>query len=155
MCVNIVPFEPRYATNFRDLNMAWLEKYFYVEAKDIVLLERSQESIIDKGGFIFLAEYRDTIVGCFSLIPFKKKFFELGKMAVDPDYQGLKIGQKLLDFAISFAKENHWDGLVLYSSTKLDVALHIYRKYGFKEVELEKDNPYERGDIKMELIFDS
>lgn len=155
MSIRIVPFEPKYAHSFRDLNIAWLKKYFHVEAKDALLLENCQESIIDTGGFIFLAEYKDEIAGCFSFIPFDERVFELGKMAVDPSYQGLKIGQKLLSFAIDFAKENQWRKIVLYSSTKLDAALYIYRKYGFVEVELEKELPYERSDIKMELVFDS
>lgn len=155
MSVRIVPFEPQYASCFKDLNLAWLKKYFHVEAKDLWLLENCQESILDIGGFIFLAEHRGEIVGCFSLIPFDEHVFELGKMAVDPKHQGLKIGQKLLSFAIDFAKENRWKSIVLYSSTKLDAALHIYRKYGFVEVELEKEIPYERSDIKMELVFNS
>ncbi|WP_425237317.1 GNAT family N-acetyltransferase [Ulvibacterium sp.] len=155
MSLRIVPFEPKYAHSFRDLNIAWLKKYFHVEDKDALLLENCQESIIDIGGFIFLAEYKGKIVGCFSFIPYDEKVFELGKMAVDPNHQGLKIGQELLSFAIEFAKENHWKSIVLYSSTKLDAALHIYRKYGFVEVELEKELPYERSDIKMELIFNS
>ncbi len=155
MSVRIVPFKPKYANSFRDLNIAWLKKYFHVEAKDALLLENCQESIIDIGGFIFLAEHKDEIVGCFSFIPFDEKVFELGKMAVDPSYQSLKIGQKLLSFAIEFAKENHWESIVLYSSTKLDTALYIYRKYGFVEVELEKEIPYKRSDIKMELVLDS
>ncbi len=155
MSVRILPFEPKYAKNFRDLNIAWLKKYFHVEAKDVLLLENCQESILDIGGYIFLAEHEGEIVGCFSLIPYGEKVFELGKMAVDPNHQGLKIGQRLLSFAIAFAKENHWKSIVLYSSTKLDTALHIYRKYGFVEVELEKEIPYERSDIKMELIFNS
>ena len=77
--------------------------------------------------------------------------YELGKMAVDPRYQGLNIGQELLKYSITFAKVKQWDKVVLYSSTKLDVALHIYRKYGFKDVPLEQDLPYARSDVKMEL----
>ena len=151
MSIKIIPFEPRYASNFRDLNQAWLEKYFFVEPKDVLLLEDCEHSIIEMGGYIFFSEYKKKMVGCFSLIKIKKDVFELGKMAVDEDYQGMKIGQQLLAFALDFARENNWKKLILYSSTKLDAALYIYRKYGFVEVLMEKDNPYERSDIKMEL----
>ena len=74
-------------------------------------------------------------------------------MAVDPSYHGLKIGQRLLTFAIDFAEKNNWHAITLYSSTKLPAALHIYRKYGFKEIQLEKELPYARSDIKMELVI--
>ena len=40
---------------------------------------------------------------------------------------------------------------MLYSSTKLTPAINLYRKVGFKEVELEKDSHYERSNIKMIL----
>jgi len=153
MSLKIIPFESRYACYFKDLNIAWLEKYFHVEPKDDVLLSDCENSILGVGGYIFMAEYKSEIVGCFSLIPYKENNYELGKMAVDPNYQGLKIGQKLLEYAIQFAKDNQWDVLTLYSSTKLPIALHIYRKYGFKHIELEKDLPYVRSDVKMELLL--
>jgi GNAT superfamily N-acetyltransferase len=133
------------------LNLAWLERYFYVEPEDIRLLGDCERAIIDEDGFIFFAEYDDRIVGCFALLRLDDKRYELGKMAVGPAYQGLKIGQKLLSFAITFAKKNRWHSLILYSSTKLDTALHIYRKYGFREVVLEREVLYARSDIKMEL----
>ncbi len=153
MSLRIIPFNTKYIRNFRDLNIAWLEQYFYVEPKDRELLENCEKSIIDSGGNIFFAKYEDEIVGCFSFIKIDDTVYELGKMAVDPNYQGLKIGQKMMSFAIDFAKEKNWNKLVLYSSTKLPTALYIYKKYGFIDVELEKDLPYARSDVKMELKF--
>ena len=153
MPVTIIPFEPLYAKAFKDLNIAWLEKYFYVESKDEILLKKCKESIIDQGGFIFFAKLDGDIVGCFSLIKLNENTFELGKMAVSEAHQGLKIGQQLLQFAISFAKQKNWKKLSLYSSTKLPTALHIYKKHGFVHVKLEEDLPYARSDVKMELVL--
>ena len=151
MSLQIIPFNPKYIKNFRDLNVAWLLKYFHMEPKDVELLENCKKSIIDKDGHIFLAEYKAEIVGCFSFIKLNETVYELGKMAVDPKYQGLNIGQELLKYSIDFAKSKQWNKIVLYSSTRLDAALHIYRKYGFKDVALEKQLPYTRSDVKMEL----
>ena len=44
--------------------------------------------------------------------------------------------------------------IVLYSNTTLQNAIYIYRKYGFVEVEMEENPPYERGDIKMEFVIE-
>jgi len=151
MSLKIIPFEPRYASDFKNLNLAWIERYFVVEQEDMRLLENCEQTIIAAGGHIYFAEYENSIVGCFAFIQNTDKIFELGKMAVDPDYHGLKIGQKLLSFALDFATTNQWDTIVLYSSTKLDAALHIYQKYGFEEVPLEENLTYLRSDIKMEL----
>lgn len=153
MNVNVVPFEPRFALAFKELNTAWLEAYFYVEVKDVLLLENCKENIIDKGGHIFIATINNNAVGCFSFIKITDTIYELGKMAVESNYKGHKIGQQMLTFSIDFAKQNGWEKIILYSSTKLPTALYIYKKHGFKEVELEKNLPYERSDIKMELIL--
>ena len=151
--LTIVPYEPKYTQNFKELNLTWITEYFIVEEKDRELLNNCESSIIDKGGYIFIGLWDNEPVGCFSLLKISEVNFELGKMAVSISHQGLKIGQDLLVFAINFARSKNWNTLLLYSSTKLDAALHIYKKFGFKEVTLENNNIYLRSDIKMELIL--
>ncbi len=153
MPLKIIPFESRFATVFKDLNKAWLERYFYVEPKDEEILEQCEEYIIGNGGYIFFAEYENNLVGCFSFIKIEEGVYELGKMAVDPNYQGMKIGQQLMEFGLEFARSKSWKKIILYSHTKLDAAIYIYRKFGFQEIDLEEDTPYERSNIKMELLL--
>jgi len=158
--IDIIPFDSKYAKNFAELNVEWLEKYFVVEPHDVELLERCEDTIINKGGHIFFAKVKtenlasDTkIAGTFSLIKVKENVYELGKMAVSPKFQGQQIGQQLMTFCLDFAKEQHWDKLMLYSNTKLENAIHIYSKYGFKEIEIEKKPIYKRSNIKMVLVL--
>ncbi|WP_019669540.1 GNAT family N-acetyltransferase [Eudoraea adriatica] len=151
--MKIIPFRPGLAKYFRDLNLSWLEKYFYVENKDTELLENCENSIINKGGYIFFAEIDNEIVGCYSMIKLNDSIYELGKMAVDQSYQGQKIGQKLMLHGIAFAKSQNWKELILYSNTILEPAIHIYKKFGFRKVALEKDTPYARSNIKMQLVL--
>jgi ribosomal protein S18 acetylase RimI-like enzyme len=89
-------------------------------------------------------------VGTVALIN-EKEGYELSKMAVSPQYQGLKIGQKLMDKCIQFSKDQGWEKILLYSNRSLIPAIQLYRKVGFEEVPLEKDVYYERADIKMVL----
>ncbi|MFS4469207.1 GNAT family N-acetyltransferase [Maribacter sp. 2210JD10-5] len=149
--LKIIPFDKTHSRAFKELNIAWLEKYFYVEPKDEFLLGNGQANIIDKGGHIFMAIDDAKIVGCFALLKNGNTCYELGKMAVADDAQGKQIGQKMLIYAIDFAKIQNMEAIELYSSTKLPAALHIYKKYGFVQIELEKDLPYKRSDIKMKL----
>lgn len=153
MSLTIIPFKPEYSKRFRELNVEWLDKYFYVEPKDTQLLDNCEANIIDKDGFIYFAQYNNEIAGCFALLNLGNGEYELGKMAVEAKFQGLKIGQSLLSFAVNLAKQNSWSKLVLYSSTKLGKAIYIYKKFGFKEVPIEKNLPYARSDIKMELLL--
>lgn len=86
------------------------------------------------------------------LMPTRKNgILELTRMVILPKERGQKIGQRLLQYCIDFAKTNNLHGLLLYSSTKLENAIYLYRKYGFKDLQLEEDCPYKRSDIKMIL----
>lgn len=148
--ITIIPFEEKYAQDFYNLNADWLKKYFYIEPYDEKVLSNPQEYVLDPGGFIFFAKYNNEIVGVVSFIN-QKTFFELSKMAVSPKYQGLKIGLKLMNFCIEFAKNQHWKSITLYSHRKLVPAINLYKKIGFKEIPLEEVSHYERSDIKMLL----
>ena len=147
--IQIIDFSDDLKESIKTLNYEWLEKYFRVEKSDVISLSNPREEIIDKGGFIFYAKLNDEIVGTASLLKKSNTIFELGKMAVSEKAQGHKIGTLLLEHCLSFAKQKEVKTLLLYSNTQLESAIHLYRKYGFSEVELEK-GLYERADIKME-----
>ena len=149
--IHIVPFDEQYTPYFYDFNIEWLETYFYVEPHDKEVLSNAKSYIIDNGGQIFFAMIDKEIVGTVALIKIREGVYELSKMAVPPKHRGKQIGQKLMQYCIDFANEQQLESLILYSNTKLENAIYIYRKYGFKEIPLEKDSIYERGNIKMEL----
>jgi N-acetylglutamate synthase-like GNAT family acetyltransferase len=152
--IEIIAFENRYAKDFYHLNIEWLKTFFYVEPFDEEVLNKPEIYIINKGGFIFFAKLNHVIVGTIALMPTKTdRVFELTKMAVSPKHRGSKIGQQLMQYCIDFAKNSQFKGLMLYSNTKLENAIYIYKKYGFVELPLELNSPYIRSDIKMELRF--
>lgn len=153
MPIKIVSFKKEYSSFFYDLNIEWLEKFFYVEPFDREVLKYPEKYIISKGGYIFFAIENEEVVGTVALLKHKEQVFELTKMAVSPGHRGKKIGQLLLKFCIDFGKNNQFNKLILYSHTKLENAIYIYRKYGFEEIILETDNPYDRSDIKMEFLY--
>ncbi len=75
---------------------------------------------------------------------------ELSKMAVDEDYQGLGIGEKLLKSAIQQYQATDFKGLFLESNRQLTAALNLYDKYGFVEQESPNEtSSYSRADIYM------
>lgn len=150
MKLEIVPFYQKYSKDFYTLNIEWLEKYFYVEPYDKKVLSNPKQYILDTGGFIFFIRNEDRIIGTIALIN-QGTYFELSKMAISPAYQGLKIGQQLIEYCIHFAKEQQWKTITLYSNRKLVPAINLYKKVGFVEVPLEKDVHYERANIKMVL----
>ena len=147
--IEIIDFTNELCEPIKSLNYEWLEKYFRVEEGDALSLSSPKKYIIDKGGFIYYAKLDIKIVGTASLLKRDDTIYELGKMAVTDSAKGLGIGTLLLEHCLNKAKQKHIKTLVLYSSTILQSAIHLYRKYGFEEVELES-NLYERANIKME-----
>lgn len=149
----IIPFKPDLSSYFRDLNLDWLEQYFYVEPHDRELLDNCEKVIINKGGFIFFYQENGVISGTVALIKLTEGVFELGKMAVNSLTRGKGIGQEMMKFCIKFAEDKGWEKIILYSNTTLENSIHIYRKFGFVEVPIKSDNPYTRGNIKMEKLL--
>jgi GNAT superfamily N-acetyltransferase len=149
--IAIIPFDEKYADDFRRLNIEWLTEYFNAEPYDEYQFSHPLVEIINKGGYIFLAKEHERIVGTAALMKEASLSYELTKMCVTKSSQGKGISRMLLETCLRLAKEKNWDRLFLYSSTRLIPAIALYKKYGFKEIPLEKNSHYSRTDIKMEL----
>lgn len=147
--VEIIEFKDELAHHFKDLNIAWLQKYFYVEPIDEEMLSNPRKYIIEKDGHIFFATVNGKVAGTFALLKQEGGSFELGKMAVDEAFQGQKIGNKMLELCLQKAKDLGANKVILFSNTLLSPAIHLYKKFGFKEVPL-GSTEYKRSNIKME-----
>ncbi|WP_459507122.1 GNAT family N-acetyltransferase [Aquirufa ecclesiirivi] len=148
--IRITYFEPAYRDAIRRLNVEWLEKYFHVEEIDREVLSKPEEVILAPGGEIFYAWFGDEIVGTVSLMKIDDTSFELTKMAVSENFQGLGIGKLLMENCLDFAKKAGIKQIIIYSNRRLERAVDMYRKFGFLEMDL---GPviYQRADIKMRL----
>ncbi len=136
---------------FKSLNLEWLNRYFEVETIDKLVLNNPKTEIIDKGGFIFMIQKNSETIGTFAFIKKNEKIYEFSKMAIIPEERGKGYGNLAMRFLIEFSKNKNWSKLILYSNTKLKNSIHLYKKFGFKEIPLEKNLIYSRGNIKMEL----
>ncbi len=150
MNIEMIGYSDDLAKYFAQLNIAWLQKYFVVEPIDHEMLSDPKKYIIDKSGFVYFSNIDGKIAGTFALIKIEEGVYELSKMAVEESFQGKKIGNKMLEFCIEEAKRLKADKIILYSNTKLQPAIHLYKKFGFKEVPLD-NSEYERANIKMEI----
>jgi len=55
-----------------------------------------------------------------------------------------------LEKCLEAAKERNAKKLILFSNSQLQTAISLYKKYGFKHVDV-TDAPFLTADIKMEL----
>ncbi len=152
MNIKIIPYTEENQKYFTALNVLWVEKYFVMEEHDKDVLYNPKEHILDKGGYIYFAKADNAIAGTFALILVEKGVYELSKMTVDEAFRGKKIANKMLEFCLEEAKRLNMSKIILYSNTILQPAIHLYKKFGFKEIPLE-NSEYKRSDIKMEIII--
>jgi len=150
--ITIEEYKPEYRSSFKRLNLAWLEQYFYVEPVDEFVLENSETAILNDGGKILFAIRKDEVIGTVALKKMEQDCYELTKMAVDEKSQGAGAGKLLCRAAIEKARSLGALKVMLYSQTKLEAALAIYRKMGFIDIPLEEEK-YKRADVKMELYL--
>ncbi|MCV2484170.1 GNAT family N-acetyltransferase [Flavobacterium sp. SH_e] len=152
--IEIVTYNPKYQKSFKDLNIEWISNYFEVEPNDVKALDHAEDYIINKGGEIFSAVLNDEVLGVCALIKSGGKDFdyELAKMAVSPKAQGKGVGNLLAESAIKWAKEKGASKIYLESNTKLQPAIKLYEKLGFKEI-TGISSTYNRVDIQMMLTI--
>jgi putative acetyltransferase len=138
---------------FRELNEEWISKYFVLEAKDVEALSHPRETILDRGGRIFLAEREGETVGCCALLPMGLGEFEVAKMAVSEGARGGGIGRGLLAYVIAEARAAGARRLYLETNKKLTPAVRLYEALGFRHLPPERvvPSPYARADVYMEL----
>ena len=149
--VEILAYRPEFAADFKRLNIEWLERYFYVEAIDDLVLSDPQTHILAPGGAIFLARLDGKIVGTCALIRAGDNTFELSKMAVTSGCQGLGVGRRLLERALAAFGASGARLLYLESSSKLTPALTLYESVGFAHVPRpESATHYQRANVYME-----
>lgn len=152
--IQVVTFDQKYAGDFARLNYEWIERYFKVEDHDREMLDAPYEYVLEPGGQILFALAGDEVAGTVALLAAAEDSFELAKMAVSPNFQGRGISNKLMQGCIDYARSVGRKRIFLESNTKLTPAIGLYRKFGFKEVPLAADSPYERVNIRMELAIE-
>lgn len=149
--LQIVEYTPKYASAFKDLNEAWIKKFFEIEEEDSKALNNPGK-IIDDGGYIFIALSEGREVGVCALRRAGSGVFEFSKMAVAENSQGLGIGRKLGEAAIEKAKAIGAKRIYLEGNTTLEASIHLYKKLGFKEIEWQSST-YKRVNIMMEMLL--
>ena len=152
MEIKIIPYSNEHHEAFRQLNLEWLDHYNLTESHDLMILDDPKGTILDRGGFIWMAEADGQLVGSAGLIKEHDGEYELAKMAVTAAYRGKGISKLLIEKCLEKAKEIGAVRLSLFSNHQLQTALSLYQKYGFNHVEVH-DSPFETADVKMELVL--
>ncbi|MFZ9396751.1 MAG: GNAT family N-acetyltransferase, partial [Erythrobacter sp.] len=130
----IRPFRPADAPAFAALNKRWIEELFELEESDLRQLEHPQTAILDKGGFIAIADANGWAVGTGAILPAAhppqdgRSWFEVIKMTTDLAAQRSGIGSAIMQRLLEFAREHGADAVWLETNAKLEAAYAAMRK---------------------------
>jgi GNAT superfamily N-acetyltransferase len=148
----IIEYADEFKSAFRELNIVWLDHYHLTESHDLQILDDPRGTILERGGFIYLAQVGDRVIGSAAIMKEHDGVYELAKMTVAPDYQGQGISKFLLEKCLQKGRELNASKIILFSNHQLKAALGLYEKFGFQHVPV-VDSPFLTADVKMELIL--
>jgi GNAT superfamily N-acetyltransferase len=152
--ITVVPFRPEYAADFRRLNLDWIERLFKVEAPDLQVLDDPERAVVAPGGMIFFALEGDAVVGTVAMIKADDGRCELAKMGVATTHQRRGIGELLGGAGTAWARERGFRRVFLETNSRLDNAIRLYERLGFRHAPWPHPSDYARGDVYMELELD-
>ncbi|MBA2685566.1 MAG: GNAT family N-acetyltransferase [Gemmatimonadaceae bacterium] len=148
--LQIVAYRAEHGAAFRDLNLAWIEKYFAVEERDARDLGDPETYILAPGGYVFMAELDGVAVGTVALMREADDVFELAKMTVADSTRGLGAGRALGEAAIAHARAIGAKKIELLTNSASVPAIALYHSLGFVDVPL-GNTEYARADVHMVL----
>lgn len=149
--MRIVPFKPRHAPGFFELNRAWLVAHELWDSAHTEELSDPAESITAIGGRVYIAERRGNVAGSCAVVPTRDGTMEVRWLAVDPEWQRLGIGRRMLTRSAGYARRHGAIRLVTIPSERLSAALRLYRRFGFETVPRPADVYQPAGAVYMQL----
>lgn len=152
--MKIIPYSPEYKDEFVELNRAWISEMFVMEPEDERELSNI-EGYIQAGGQIFFALVDDgAVMACCMIGPREDGDWEIMKFAAKGMYTGTGAGSACLKACIDYARERGVDRVIIVTNTNCVQAIHLYRKFGFVEMPVDKEKfPFDRANIAFERRF--
>ncbi len=152
--MEIVEYNEKYRDDFVNLNLDWISRFYEVEPFDREMLEHV-DRYIDSGSMIFFAIENEDVLATCMIEPHEDNTWEICKLAAKGQYTGKGAGSAVFEACINYAVQHGAKKLELVTGRKLGPALHIYRKFGFREIPLDKSKwPYKRAELVFEKDID-
>ena len=82
-------------------------------------------------------------MGCIGLKKIDDENCEMKRLYVRPEFRGYKSANKLVEIIISDAKLIGYKSVLLDTLPFLEGAIHLYKKFGFYEIESYNNSPME------------
>lgn len=104
-------------------------------------LEHLEEKYGFPYGRLYLAYDNGKLAGCIGLKRIDEYNCEMKRLYVRPEFRGQQIGDRLIQKIIDEARQIGYQSMLLDTLPFLQSAVHLYKKYGFYEIESYNDSP--------------
>lgn len=149
--VELEKFSEKYRQAFIDFNTDWIvENFGSLEEHDRETFAKIDD-LLEKEAMIFFAVEDGVALACCMAAPMDGGTWEICKLGSNKNVPHKGAGSMVFKACMDWAQERGAKRLFILSNSKLAPALHIYEKFGFKEIKLD-DYEYARGDIAFEYI---
>lgn len=101
-------------------------------------------------GRLYLIYCDEKLAGCIGLRKIDNQNCEMKRLYIRPEFRGEKLADILVKKIIKDAKEIGYSYMLLDTLPFLESAIHIYKKFGFYEIESYNDSPMDTS-IYMRL----
>ena len=101
-------------------------------------------------GRLYLVYCDEELAGCIGLRKIDNQNCEMKRLYVRPKFRGRKIGNLQVEKIIYDAKKIGYSHMLLDTLPFLKSAIHMYKKYGFYEIDSYNDSPMDTS-IYMKL----
>lgn len=150
--MEIIKYDKKYKQSFIEFNTDWIVEYFGALEKDDIESFNNIETSLKKGGMIFFAVERETVLASCMVKPLNNDLWEICKLGSNKNTPHKGAGSAVFKACMDWAIDKGAKKLFILTNTKLKIAMHIYEKFGFKEVKLDNYR-YERGNIAFEYVI--
>ena len=100
----------------------------------------------ENNGDFEVIEFKGEIIGSYGIYRIDEETCELRKMYLKKEFQGLGLGNIMLENSLKLAISLNYKKITLQTNSVLYKAVKLYKKYGFEEFE---EEVCERCDLAM------
>ncbi|GAA0823797.1 GNAT family N-acetyltransferase [Clostridium tertium] len=115
------------------------------EVEDLDITDISKYYIQNNGDFEVI-ECNGAIIGTYGIYKINDETCELRKMYLKKDFQGMGLGNIMIENSFKIAKLLNYKKITLQTNSVLYKAIKLYKKYGFEDF---NEEVCDRCDIAM------